>query len=123
MSGLNASLGLSQIKKINIILKKKRLINKIYHKNFSNLKNVYFLGNKTNSKCNFWLNNIYVDKISLKDRNILIKKLNKKNISVRPIWKLMHKVRHLKKYQKMNVYNSIKLEKGIISLPSSPKLI
>ena len=49
--------------------------------------------------------------------------MNKKNINVRPIWKLMHKIKHLKKFDHMDLANSIKLEKKIINLPSGMDLI
>jgi hypothetical protein len=47
----------------------------------------------------------------------------KKGISVRPVWKLMHKIKYLSIYPKMNLENSIKAEKSLISIPSSPSLI
>ena len=52
------------------------------------------------------------------NKNILIDKLIKKGIDVRPLWKLLHTVNHLKKFPKSDLSQSIKLEKQIINLPS-----
>ena len=43
-------------------------------------------------------------------------------IGIRPVWKLMHKIKHLSKFPKMNLSNSIFLEKSLINLPSSANL-
>ena len=34
----------------------------------------------------------------------------------------MHRIKHLSKYPRMDISNSIKIEKGLINLPSSPYL-
>ena len=123
MSGINASLGISQLKKINKLLLKKKKLNSYYIKSLSNLKNVKLLKHTKDSRWNNWLNNIFIQNIDLKTRNKIIIELNKKKIFVRPIWKLMHKIKYLKKYPRMNMKNSLITEKRIISLPSSPSLI
>ena len=56
-------------------------------------------------------------------RNKIINTMLKQGISVRPVWKLMHKIKYLSIYPKMNLENSIKAEKSLISIPSSPSLI
>jgi len=123
MSGINASFGISQLKKIKKLLLKKKKLNNYYNKSLSSLKNVDLLKETKNSKWNYWLNNIFIHNINIKTRNKIIVELNKKKIFVRPLWKLMHKIEYLKKYPKMNMKNSLTTEKNIISLPSSPSLI
>ena len=123
MSGINAALGISQLKKIKKILKNKIIINKFYNNNFSKFDNIKLIQQTKKSKWNFWLNNIVIRNISLGMRNKIIVGLNKNNILARPVWKLMHKIDHLKKFPKMQIENSIMLEKSLISLPSSPSLL
>ena len=48
--------------------------------------------------------------------------MNNNGIKSRPIWKLMHKIKYLKKYNHGDLSNSIRLEK-IINLPSGIGLI
>ena len=66
------------------------------------------------------MNTIFIFNSNLSLRNKIIRETNRKGIGIRPVWKLMHKIKHLSKYPKMNLNNSEKLEKGIINLPSSP---
>ena len=49
----------------------------------------------------------------------IIKKLRANNICVRPTWKLLHTLKPYKKCQKMNLKNSLSMEKRIINIPSS----
>ena len=122
LPGLNASLGISQINKINKILSLKKKINAKYKKFFK--KNKYFelLHETQHTRSNHWLNTIFLFNSNLKLRDNVVSELNKRNIGVRPVWKLMHKIRHLSKFPKDDLRNSIMLEKGLINLPSSPEI-
>ncbi|OUU25787.1 MAG: hypothetical protein CBB97_09100 [Candidatus Endolissoclinum sp. TMED37] len=119
LPGINSSLGISQIKKLSKLLLIKRKIFLKYKKFFKN--NIYFrlIEEPKNCKSNHWLNTIFIFNSNLNLRNKIISETNKKGIGIRPVWKLMHKIKHLSKYPKMNLKNSEKLEKGIINLPSS----
>ena len=64
-----------------------------------------------------------IKKNSLNYRNQLIKFMNKNGIKSRPVWRLMSKIKYLKKYDHMDLSNSINLEKKIINLPSGINLI
>ncbi len=122
LPGLNASLGISQIKKINKILNLKKLINTKYKKVFSENKYFELLSEIEQTKSNHWLNTIFLFNSNLKLRDNVVNELNKRNIGARPVWKLMHKIKHLSKFPKDNLNNSIILEKGLINLPSSPDI-
>ena len=73
-------------------------------------------------KTNYWLKKLYIKNSNLKLRDKILETVNKAGIGIRPIWKLMHKINHLSKYPKMNIKNSIHLEKSLLSIPSSPNL-
>ena len=74
------------------------------------------------TKSNHWLNTIYIFNSNLKLRDQIVSETNKKGIGIRPVWKLMHKIKYLSKYPRMKIQNSLKLEKSLINLPSSPNL-
>jgi dTDP-4-amino-4,6-dideoxygalactose transaminase len=65
------------------------------------------------------LQTIILEKSNSKILNQLIKYLNKKNIGARPVWQLLHKVKHLKKYPKSNLNISEEMSNRIINIPSS----
>ena len=52
-------------------------------------------------------------------RDKILNKANKEKLMLRPAWKLMHRLPHLKKFPRMDVANSVSLEKRLINLPSS----
>tara|TARA_Y100000741_G_scaffold172298_2_gene130555 strand:- start:1020 stop:2201 length:1182 start_codon:yes stop_codon:yes gene_type:complete len=127
MPSFNAALGLGQIKKLKKIISLKKKINLSYEKTFKNSEYLIINFQKKNNiyfKWNCWLNFVYLKyNLNITQRNILLKKLNNRNINVRPLWVLLSKVNYLKKFPKMNLYNSTQLEKRIICLPSSPNLL
>jgi perosamine synthetase len=122
LPGINSSLGISQLNNLSHLLKVKKKIFLEYKRIFKD--NIYFklIDSLKNSKSNNWLNTIYIFNSNLKFRDKIITETNKKGIGIRPVWKLMHKIKHLSKYPKMNLQNSEKLEVSLINLPSSPNL-
>lgn len=123
MPNINAALGCAQLKKLNQFLKKKRTLFHRYNKNLKKIKFLNFFSEPKNTKSNYWLQTVILNTDNIKFRNYLIKNFIKKGYKVRPAWKLLHKLKHFKNFPKMNLSNSIKLEKNIINLPSSPDLI
>ena len=123
LPGINASLGLSQIKNINNLLKRKKIIFNKMKFLFKKNKNYSLVVQQNNSESNNWLNNIYIFNSNYSLRNKIINTMLKQGISVRPVWKLMHKIKYLSIYPKMNLENAVKAEKSLISIPSSPSLI
>jgi len=122
LPGINSSLGISQLNNLSYLLKTKRKIFLEYKRIFKG--NTYFrlIEEPKNTKSNHWLNTILIFDSNLKLRDKIIKETNNKGIGIRPVWKLMHKIKHLSKYPRMNVQNSEKLEKSLINLPSSSNL-
>lgn len=123
MPNLNAALGCAQLKKLNTFLKKKRFLFKKYKKNLENISFLYLLSESKNTKSNYWLQTVILKENNIKFRNYIIKNFIRRGYKVRPVWKLLHKLKHFKKFPKMNLSTSINLEKNIINLPSSPQLI
>jgi len=93
-----------------------------YIKIFKN--NVYFklMNEPKDIKSNHWLNTIYIFNSNLKLIDQIVGKTNKKGVGIRPVWKLMHKIKYLTKYPRMKIQNSLQLEKSLINLPSSSNL-
>ena len=118
MPALNAQLGIAQLKKINFFLKKKRKLYKRYLINFKKIKEINLFKEPKYCKSNYWLQTLVLKKPSLTTRNLILNLINKNNIQTRPIWQSLFKNKHLKKYQRMDLSNSIDLEKRIINLPS-----
>ena len=122
MPNINAALGLAQLDKIFIFLKLKRRLFIKYKKIFKNTNEANLVNEPKNSKSNFWLQALVIKKNSKKLRNNFLSKMHRNKIFVRPVWNLLHKQKHLKKYPRMNLDCAESLENRIVNLPSSPFL-
>jgi perosamine synthetase len=119
LSNLNASIGLSQIDKIKNLLISKKKIHIYYLKEISKIKGLKLLKNPKHSNSNNWLNIITIEKNYKYSINYLIKKFNKTNIEVRPVWSANHLQKHLKKFQGYKISKTNNLIKKSLCLPSS----
>tara|TARA_X000000950_G_scaffold110308_1_gene139033 strand:- start:3348 stop:4508 length:1161 start_codon:yes stop_codon:yes gene_type:complete len=122
MPSINASLGISQINKLNKFKEKKKKLFLFYKKIFSKDDHIKLLIPHKNLNSNYWLNTIIIQKnkmISKKNLEFLFKK---QNIFVRSIWKPIHLVKRYNKFQSMNLSQTEKIYKQAITLPSSPFL-
>ena len=124
MSNIQASLGLSQLKRIKTIVKKRHLIGGEYYKYLSVNKNIYIpIPKKNNVKNIYWVVGILIvnTKLNFNAKHVM-NELKKKNIGTRPFFWPMHRQKMLKK---MSFYNSKKfpnsdyLSKYGFYLPSS----
>ena len=119
MPAINAALGVSQLKKINIILKNKKKLRNKYFKNFENFKTLdFFLGPKE-CQPNFWLNSVVLKQEYIKFQNQIIEGLNSKGFGCRPIWEILHYLPPYIKSPSMKLINAEKLQKSFITIPSS----
>ena len=74
---------------------------------------------KNQNNTNNWLVNIELKNNYIIYRNEILRNLNNKKIFCRSIWKPLHMLNHLKKYQREDLKNTNKVFKKIICLPSS----
>ena len=119
ISNLNASLGISQIAKLNKYISHKRKLFKKFSDLIKDEKQIKILNQPKNCRSNFWLQTLVLDKPSKLRKTKLLNKFHNKNIFARPVWRPLHKLKYLKKYPRMNLKNAEKLENQIINIPSS----
>ncbi len=119
LSNLNAALGLAQIEKINYFLKNKKKLHERYYKKFQKIYYLKIFSDNKVNKSNNWLITLVLKKANKKFLKKLFDYTNNQKISTRPVFKLLHKIKYLKKYPKMNLNKSIDLENRIITIPSS----
>ncbi len=121
-TNIQATLGLSQLKRISSIIKKKHQIGNYYYKNFKNLKNIIIQPNKlAHCKNIYWVFGIVLKKNNKNKINEVVKKLAKKNIGTRPFFWPMHKQDAFKNknfFRNINLPNSEFIAKNGFYLPS-----
>ena len=103
MSSLQAAMGISQLKKINFLVKRKREIGNLY---YSLLKNNKFISIQKPTikyaKNIYWIFGILINSNSKLNRDTIVNKLLKKNIQTRNFFYPMHKQ---KIFIKLNIFN------------------
>jgi perosamine synthetase len=119
MPNINAALGSAQIENLNKFLISKRKLFLKYCKDFSKVNDVRLIKNPEFSKCNNWLNTIFIRNSSIKKRNKVLAMAQKNRIFMRPVWKPLHTLKHLNKMPRMNLDAAIKIYESCINLPSS----
>ena len=122
LPNINAALGLAQLKKLKEMINNKRKLFKNYKKHFKGDEEIKILEEPKNCKSNYWLQTIVLGNKLKKYKNSIIKKGNLSNIGMRPCWKPLHTLKHLKKYPKMNLNNAEEIYERIINIPSSSHL-
>lgn len=123
LPNLNASLGLAQMEKIEIYLQQKQDLQKFYSKFFYDLKGAQVISAPKEQSSNYWLIQLKLNTPSLEQRDSIIEQCNAEQIRVRPCWTSLHKLPFLKDYPRDILECTEKLEKSLISLPSSPFLV
>ena len=119
LANINASLGISQIKKLNKQIRLKKKLFKKYKKMLGKSEDFLILDQPNNSRSNFWLQTLVLLKPSATKKNKILKSFHKNNILARPVWRPLHKIKFLKKYPKMNLKNANIIENKLINIPSS----
>ena len=91
-TNIQASIGLSQLKRLSKIVKRKREIGKLYNQYLKNCKNIFIQPNKLDYADNiYWVYGVLLkDKLTNK-KKIIQKELLKNNIETRPFFWPMHK--------------------------------
>ena len=121
LPSINASLGISQLKKINKLKNNNRILFKQYSNFFNSYNIAKVFADDKDSRSNYWLQAIILEKKNLKLRNEIIKNFLRNKIHVRPIWELVSNQKMFKKCPKMKLNNSNELISRIICLPSRLK--
>jgi perosamine synthetase len=121
-TNIQAALGLSQLKRIGKIIKKKHEIGNYYYKHFKNIKNIILQPNKLSYCKNiYWVFGIVLKRNNKNNISSVIKKLQIKNIGTRPFFWPMHKQDAFKKknyFKNIKLSNSEFISKNGFYLPS-----
>ena len=120
LQNINAAIGYAQIKNINYLVKKKRKIFNNYKSIFKKNINFTLFDPPNQFRSNKWLNVLKIKKkMSKKNFNKFLIKLNANGVEVRPIWKLNHTQKEYSKYQSYEIQNAKEILNKNFLIPSS----
>jgi perosamine synthetase len=120
LPNINAAIGVAQLEKLREILFLKKKIAKYYLKAFTKYQEISFVKAPSGCNSNYWLAAIKINFKSKSQRDDFLNRLNKFH-EVRPVWNLLHTLPMYTKNPKSNLETAKKLEKKLITLPSSPE--
>ena len=123
LPNLNAALGCAQLEGLPSFLERKRLLAARYRKAFEHLPELHFVDEPIDCHSNFWLNAIRIDAPSLERRDALLGVANDAGYQCRPAWTLLNKLPMYQGCPSAELIIAEVLEKSLINLPSSPKLV
>ncbi|EAI6767591.1 aminotransferase LegC [Campylobacter coli] len=121
LCNINAAILFAGLENLELFLENKRELAKIYKDFFKNHDKCKFIDEKSNEKSNFWLNTLLFKNENL--RNIFLEECLKNNIFVRPVWKSLPSLKAFQDCQSDELINTKKLEKRLINLPSSVRIV
>jgi len=122
LPNINAALGCAQMESLPDILSRKRELASRYKKVFSSISSVRFMDEPVGCRSNFWLNTIYHPFISEEERDELLNSVITAGFHCRPVWRLLSRLSIFSHCPRGPLPVAEALEKGLINLPSSPKL-
>lgn len=123
MNCLCASLGITQLNKINKFLEKKKYIYNFYKKIFNNSKNIEILSTPDYSQNNHWMPILKLNFLkNSSDKKKFISALQKKNIQIRGCWDPLHFQKPYKNFQNYKIKNLINKTNELICLPCSTNI-
>jgi perosamine synthetase len=123
LPNLNAALGCAQLERLPDMLSRKRRLAAAYRKRLAAERNMQFIDEPPGSASNFWLNAVRLELEDIEERDAIIGTLVAAGYHCRPLWTLMHRLPMYADCARAPLPVAEKLEKSVIKLPSSAKLV
>jgi perosamine synthetase len=123
LPNLNAALGVAQLEQLDGFIKAKRRLAERYEASFAKVPGLKFFKEQPFAQSNYWLNAIILDENSADRRDAILAVTNAAGFMTRPAWRTMHHLPMYRDCPKMELTVAESLERRIINLPSSVKLI
>lgn len=122
MPNINAALGCAQLERLPAVLELKRALAQQYDRAFADLAGMTFFREPNFARSNYWLNVLLLDQDNTVWRDKLMEAGNARGITMRPAWRLLHRLPMFASCPRMDVGTAESLERRIINIPSSAKL-
>lgn len=116
MPNLNAALGLAQLEQLPYFVENKRETAEQYKAYFDKV-GFSFFEERTDEKCNYWLNAVILG--NKDQRDLFLKETNENGVMTRPIWQLMNRLPMFSACIKGDLSNAEWLDERVVNIPSS----
>lgn len=116
LPNINAALACAQLEQLGHFLEAKRGLAAFYAE-VGRANNLAVIGEPSGCRSNFWLNAVLVDEPGHRDQ--LLEEAGRRQLMMRPIWKLMTDLPAFASAERGDIGNAIWLQERIVNLPSS----
>ncbi|MCS3655562.1 perosamine synthetase [Salinibacter ruber] len=123
MPNLNAALGCAQLEQMPSFLERKRALAECYRDAFEEVEGVSLFTERGNTRSNYWLNVLLLDKNVADRRDAVLAATNEADIMTRPTWQLLSSLPMYEDCPRMNLSTAESLERRLINIPSTPTLV
>ena len=123
LPSINAALGISQLKRIEKTIKKKKAIFDTYNEILKKYNDIEVLKPIEHLRSNYWLTNVRIKNLSKTNKKKFLKIFWENKIFLRPVWKPIHLMKKFNEFPKMNLDGSEIAYQETFSLPSSEFLL
>lgn len=122
LSNLHATVGVSQMRRIEEFVETKRKNYFRYQEGINNIRGLSLLTFEENSRPNYWFYSLYVQPEFPLSRNELMVFLEERGISTRPMWKLIHTLKPYQYAQSYEIHKAYDYVEKILNIPCSTNL-
>jgi len=114
---VNAALGCAQMERLRDILENKRNTAHVYRDFFSQVAEIEYIPEPSDTISNYWLNVILLK--DLEEREAFLKQSNESKAMTRPAWILMNELEMFNKSMTADTRVSQEVADRLINIPSS----
>ncbi|ALG67810.1 LegC family aminotransferase [Beggiatoa leptomitoformis] len=123
LPNINAALGCAQLEQLPNFLNAKRQLAHRYQQAFAAIEGVHIFCEPADTKGNYWLNALLLDKLYADQQTALLTHTNQHGIMTRPAWTLQHKLPMYQTCPRMALPIAESLEARLINIPSGQGLL
>ncbi len=123
MPNINAALGCAQLEQLDNMLALKRRLFERYQRAFAGVPEVTVVQERVGCTSNYWLQTLLLNKTNSHKRDAILAATHEKGILARPAWQLIHTLAPYRHCPHMPMEVAKMLERRLINLPSSVKLM
>lgn len=120
MTNVQAAIGLGQIEQLDKFIETKRRNYELYKELFKENKKVRLLPFREGIRSNYWFYALYID--GEQDIQVIMDKLQEKQIQTRPIWGLIHEQKPYIGTETYKIESAVHYAKHVINIPCSTNL-
>jgi perosamine synthetase len=122
LPNLNAALGCAQLKRLDSILERKRILHQNYKKAFEPYSCFNLFNEHKNTRSNYWLSAVRISGISLDEREQILTECHAHGFMCRPLWTLLPDLPMFRTAPTTSLNAARLLEREVVCLPSGPRL-